>query len=105
VQQISGVDGQSSDTHRGVQRRDVAVAVGADGRAGEGREFQAADLLDVTRGAAGDQAHGAEGLIAGAHHFAERGRDGRVVQVLKHDEGRPWDLLEAPHLFIQGRIR
>src|SRR5262249_34841249 len=47
VQEVAGVDGDAADVDGHVHLRDVAVAVGADGAAGEAGEVQPGDLFEV----------------------------------------------------------
>src|SRR5208283_5723407 len=91
-------------THGLVDRRNVAVGVGTDYAVAEGGEAEAADLVEVARGTAGDDAGGAERAIAGAHDFAERGADGRIVEVLEDDDGGAGEFGEAGHLLVEAAI-
>ena len=76
--------------------------MGADHAAAGAAESQPADLVQVARGAAGDQPGRSEALMRSTHHFAERGRDGRVIQVLKHSHRRRRNIGEPGDVAIGG---
>ena len=51
VNQVAGMNRQAADAHGAVQIHDVAVAVGADHAVAEGGEAEAANLVQIARGA------------------------------------------------------
>ena len=104
VQQVAGADFHAADADGLADRSDVAVGVGTDHAVAEGGETQSADLVEIARRAAGDDAPRAEAAIGGAHDFAESGADRRVVEILKNDDGGTGQFREVGHLFIEAAI-
>ena len=60
VQQVAGLDVQSTHVHRDIDLLKATVAVGHNDGRSPTRELQAIHLLDVTSGSAGNQTSEAE---------------------------------------------
>jgi hypothetical protein len=69
------------------------------------------DLIEIAARAGSDEADAPECLVRRRHHFAEGGRDGRVVEVLEHHDLRAGesseflDLRSEPHVRIPAARR
>jgi hypothetical protein len=51
-----------------------------------------------------DEARRAEGLVRGAHHLAERGADGGIVEVLEDDHRRAREFAQGGRLVAEARV-
>src|SRR5262245_65789803 len=101
MQQVAGLYFHAANTDGLMHRGDVAVAMRAYGAVTESGEAEAAHLVEIARRTAGDDAERAEALVAGAHHFAERGADRRVIDVLEDDDRGAGQLREAGNLGVE----
>ncbi|GBD35103.1 hypothetical protein HRbin36_00207 [bacterium HR36] len=77
----------------------MAIGVGANRASGETREPQRFDLIEITARTASNEAHRSKSLVGGAHDFAKRRPNRRVVEILEHHYYGTGELREARHLF------
>jgi hypothetical protein len=98
VDQITGVNANSTDGHRNVNRQRMTIPVSTNRSGSECREADLFDLFEIAPGAAGDQAFRAKGLVNRAHHFTECCRDDRIVEVLVNHHGWSGHLRKGLHL-------
>ena len=104
VDEVAGVNGDSADSDGAVEIHDMAPAVRTDHAVAERREVDAPDLVEIARGAAGDERDGAEGLVGRAHDLTEGGGDGGVVEVLEDDDGRAGQFREPGDMLIERAV-
>ena len=104
VQQVAGIDGQPANSDRHVDVDDVAIAMRRDRSVSEGGKTKPLDLCEVSPRSGRDEALRPESLVRRTHHFAERGRGARFIEVVKNQHRRTGDCREGIELCADAAV-
>ena len=104
VQKIAGMDCETANVDGNVYRWNVAIAMCTDRAVREGGKSQRVYLVQVTSRPARYESGRPERLVGRAHYFPKRRGYARIIEILKHDNGRRRNLRERGHLLLQACV-